>query len=223
MSSSQFKIEPGSKLLFVGDSITDADRARPVGEGLFGAHGTGYVNIVAGLLGTIYADRRIRVVNQGQSGDTVLNLKQRWKTDVLDQKPDWLCIMIGINDVWRQFDLPLMTETHVSLPVYEKTLSDLVAQSKIGVKGLVLMSPFYIEPQQSDEMRAKMDAYGRAVKHVATRHGLMFVDVQAAFDEVLKNWYPAALAWDRVHPNQVGCTVIAKAFLDAVGFSWTRG
>jgi len=221
MPSSQLKIEPGSKLLFVGDSITDAGRARPVGEGLFGAHGTGYVNIVSGLLGTIYAGHKIRVVNQGQSGDTAVNLKERWQTDVLDQKPDWLCIMIGINDVWRQFDLPLMPETHVDLLQYEKLLSDLVRMSKTSLKGLVLMTPFYIEPQQSDKMRARMDEYGQAVKRVAARQSAMCVDVQAAFDEVLNHWYPAALAWDRVHPNQVGNTVIAKAFLDAVGFSWT--
>ena len=33
------KIGPRSKLLFIGDSITDCERARPVGEGLFGAVG----------------------------------------------------------------------------------------------------------------------------------------------------------------------------------------
>ena len=33
------KIENGSKLIFIGDSITDFDRARPCGEGLFDAIG----------------------------------------------------------------------------------------------------------------------------------------------------------------------------------------
>jgi lysophospholipase L1-like esterase len=220
MSASHLKIEPGSKLLFIGDSITDAGRARPVGEGLFGAHGTGYVNIVAGLLGAVYAGHKIRVVNQGQSGDTVLNLKERWEADVLELKPDWLCVMIGINDVWRQFDLPLATETHVNLAVYEQTLDELITATKPNLKGLVMMSPYYIEPHQTDEMRFKMDGYGLAVKRVAERHGAIYVDVQAAFNKVLQTWYPAALAWDRVHPNQVGCTVIAKAFLDSIGFRW---
>ena len=215
------RIEQGSKLVFIGDSITDAGRARPVGEGLFGAHGTGYVNIVAGLLGAVHAEQKIRVVNQGQSGDTVLDLKARWETDVLDLKPDWLCIMIGINDVWRQFDLPLATEIHVNLAVYEQTLDELVALTKPNLKGLVMMTPFYIEPLKQDEMRFKMDGYGQAVKRVAERHGAIFVDTQAAFDNVLKSWYPAAIAWDRVHPNQIGTTVLAKAFLDAIGFTWS--
>jgi len=220
LASSGLKIEAGSKLLFIGDSITDAGRARPVGEGLFGAHGTGYVNIVAGLLGAIHAEQKIRVVNQGQSGDTILNLKERWEADVLALKPDWLCIMIGINDVWRQFDLPLATEIHVNLAAYEQTLNELVIATKPGLKGLVMMTPFYIEPLKQDEMRFKMDGYGQAVKRVAERHGAIFVDVQDAFDKVLGTWYPAAIAWDRVHPNQIGATVIAKAFLDAVAFDW---
>ena len=33
------KIAPHSKVVFIGDSITDCERARPVGEGLFGALG----------------------------------------------------------------------------------------------------------------------------------------------------------------------------------------
>jgi len=220
MGSGNLKIEPGSKLLFIGDSITDAGRAQPIGEGLFGAHGTGYVNIVAGLLGAIHHHHKIRVVNQGLSGNTVLDLRDRWERDVLALSPDWLCIMIGINDVWRQFDLPLATETHVTLPLYEQTLDDLVTTTRPNLKGLVMMTPFYIEPLKQDAMRFKMDGYGQAVKRIAARHYAIFVDTQAAYDKVLETWYPAALAWDRVHPNQVGTTVIAKAFLDAVGFEW---
>ncbi len=220
MSSSHLKIEQGSKLLFIGDSITDAGRARPVGEGLFGAHGTGFVNIVAGLLGAVHGGQKIRVVNMGQSGDTVLNLRDRWETDVLALDPDWLCIMIGINDVWRQMDLPLLKETHVNLALYEQTLDELITRTKPSLKGLVMMTPFYIEPLPQDEMRFKMDGYGAAVKRVAEKHHAIFVDTQAAFNKALEHWYPAAIAWDRVHPNQVGTTVLAKAFLDAVGFTW---
>jgi lysophospholipase L1-like esterase len=44
--------------------------------------------------------------------------------------------------------------------------------------------------------------------------------VQAAFDRVLTSYYPATLAWDRVHPNHIGTMVIARAFADALGFAW---
>ena len=88
MAKSSLLIEANSKLLFIGDSLTDCGRARPSGEGLFGAHGTGFVNTVFGLLGSVYSDHRIRVVNQGCSGDTVRELNARWNSDVVAHKPD---------------------------------------------------------------------------------------------------------------------------------------
>jgi len=215
------KIQNGSKLLFLGDSITDAGRTRPVGEGLFDPMGKGYVNVVTGLLGTCYPAADIRVVNMGCSGDTARRLKARWQTDVVDQKPDWLVIMIGVNDVWRQFDMPLITEEHVKIDEYEKTLDELARQGKKLAKGgLVLMTPHYIEPNLKDAMRARMDQYGAVVKKLAKKHKAVFVDTQAAFDRVLKHYNANTLAWDRVHPTIVGHTVIAKAFLDAVDFAW---
>ncbi|HZO86990.1 MAG TPA: SGNH/GDSL hydrolase family protein [Chthonomonadaceae bacterium] len=214
------QIEKGSKLIMIGDSITDAERARPVGEGLFGAVGRGYVGMVDALLGAVYPDQAIRVINMGTSGNTVRDLKARWQTDVIDLKPDWLSIMIGDNDVWRQFDLPLQKEIHVSPEEYETTLEDLVTRTQPLLKGLVLMTPFYIEPNRQDAMRARMDAYGALVRKIAEKHNTLFVDTQAAFDAALQTYYPAALSWDRVHPNHVGHMLLARAFLQAVGFSW---
>ena len=112
----------------------------------------------------------------GISGNTVRDLKDRWKTDVLALTPDWLSIMIGINDVWRQFDSPKQTERHIGPEEYETTLRDLVKQTKPNLKGLVLMTPFYIEPNPADPMRAKMDHYGQLVKKIAGETGSIFVD-----------------------------------------------
>ncbi len=211
------KIAPHSKLVFIGDSITDCERARPVGEGLFGAVGKGYVALVDSLLGAIHPGHAIRVVNMGTSGHTVVDLKARWQTDALDLRPDWLAVMIGVNDVWRQFDLPRQTELHVLPDVYARTLEELVAPTRPKVKGLVVMSPFYIEPNRADAMRSRMDEYGAIAKGIAAKHDALFVDVQAAFDRVLPHMHANAIAWDRVHPNHIGHAVIARAFLNAVG------
>lgn len=213
-------IEANSKLVMIGDSITDCGRTQPIGEGLFEAHGKGFVAYVAGLLGAAYPERHIRVVNMGASGHTVRDLKSRWQRDVLDLRPDWVSIMIGINDVWRQFDLPLQYELHVPLDEYEQTLEELVVQTMPNVKGLVLMTPYFIELNTADAMRATMDQYGQAVGRIATKHGTLFVDTQSAFNKVLQHCHPASLAWDRVHPNVTGHMVISRAFLDAVEFKW---
>lgn len=212
-------IGTGSRLLFIGDSITDAGRARPVGEWRDGL-GNGYVAHVDALLQAAAPEKRIRVMNTGISGNTVRDLAARWKTDVLDLRPDWLSIMIGINDVWRQFDSPLHPERHVLPDEYRRTLGELVERTRKSLRGLVLMTPYYIEPARSDPMRARMDEYSAIVRDLAGRFDAVLVDTQAAFDEVLRHVYPAALAWDRVHPAAAGHMVIARAFLKAVGFQW---
>ena len=216
------KLEKGQKLLFIGDSITDCERARPVGEGLFGANGKGYVALVDALLQSFYPELGIRIVNMGIGGNTVRDLKARWQSDVVNQKPDWLSVMIGINDVWRQYDTPFIVDGHVYLDEYEATLRELIAATKPMVEGLVLMTPFYIESNAQDAMRRTMDEYGAVVKRIAGEHGLLCVDTQAAFNEVLRELYSATLAWDRVHPTQTGHMVLARAFLKAVGFDWSR-
>src|SRR5690242_13636732 len=72
------------KLVMIGDSITDVERARPIGEGRDPSLGRGYVAMVDALLGAVYPDHWIRVVNMGISGNTTRDLKNRWQTDVLD-------------------------------------------------------------------------------------------------------------------------------------------
>ncbi|WP_127583353.1 SGNH/GDSL hydrolase family protein [Paenibacillus koleovorans] len=213
-------LQNSEKLVMIGDSITDCERKRPYGEGLFGGIGKGYVSLVDALIQSTYPERGIRIVNMGTSGDTVRDLEERWASDVEALKPDWLSIMIGINDVWRQFDQPTIQESHVYPEEYEATLRELVLRTKPQVKGIVLMTPFYIEPNKDDAMRRRMDEYGAIVKRVAEETGSMLVDTQAAFEPVLRDIYPATLAWDRVHPSAVGHMVLAKAFLKAVGYTY---
>jgi lysophospholipase L1-like esterase len=216
------KLSPNTKLVMIGDSITDAGRAKPVGEGMGEALGKGYVAQVDALLTSAYPEYRVRVVNMGTSGNTARDLAGRWQGDVLALKPDWLSVMIGTNDVWRQFDSPLRPELAVQPEEYEATYRKILADVRPALKGLVLMTPFYIEPNRNDAMRARMDQYGAIVKKLAPEFDALFVDTQAAFDAVLKHVYPATLAWDRVHPSATGHMILARAFLNAVGFEWKR-
>lgn len=210
------------KLVMIGDSITDVGRGQPVGEGLFEPYGKGYVNLVNALLGAVYPDLAIRVVNVGCSGHTTRELKERWDRDVLNLKPHWVSCMIGTNDVWRQFDMPWQTETHVYPEEYQANLEAMMQATVGKVEGIILLTPFYMEPNRSDAMRAQMDRYGQIVKTVAKKYNTLLVDTQAAFDKALQHYYPATLGWDRVHPSSIGHMVLAKAFVDALGFEWNR-
>ena len=210
-------IEPGSKLVMVGDSITDCGRAHPVGEAPRGGLGNGYVALVDAHLQALHPDWRIRVVNVGTSGNTVADVARRWEDEVMALQPDYVSLMIGVNDVWRQFDMPLVVERHVGIDEYRDTLRHLVATTKPRVREMFLLSPFYLEPNRSDPMRKTVGAYIEAMRDVAASEHVPFVDVQAEFDRLLAHLNTWVLAPDRVHPYLNGHLVIARAFLTAVG------
>ena len=188
-----------------------------MGEGLFNALGHSYVACAGALLNCMYPELHLRVINMGVSGNQVRDLDARWQTDVMDLKPQWVSVLIGINDVWRQFDCPQMPETHVSLQEYEETYARLIERTLPQVKGMILMTPYYMEPNRQDPMRARMDEYGAVVRKLADKYHLTFVDLQAGWDRLFQHMHSTNIAWDRVHPNQTGCMYIAKQFVQAIG------
>lgn len=209
--------EKGQTILFIGDSISDYERARPVGEGLFNAWGRSYVADVGSLLGCMYPELALRIINMGISGNQARDLEARWETDVMAHRPDWVSVLIGINDVWRQFDSPTMPETHVSPEDFEATYTRLIERTLPHVQGMILMTPYFMEPNRQDSMRVRMDEYGAIVHHLAQRYHLTCVDLQEGWDRLFAHMHPCSIAWDRIHPNQTGCMYIAKQFLKAVG------
>src|SRR5580704_7975830 len=88
-----------SKVVLIGDSITDAGRFDDK-EHL----GNGYVRLIRDYLYARDPAAAPTVVNQGISGHKVTDLAARWEKDVLAQRPDVLSIKIGINDVWHGLD-----------------------------------------------------------------------------------------------------------------------
>jgi len=207
-------LKPNQTLLFVGDSITDCGRARPVG--FRGSLGEGYVAFVDALLGAFRTDLNTRVLNTGIGGNRVTDLAARWEGDVKALQPDVLSVMIGINDVWRQFD-STTDLSPVTPAVYEDTYRRILADVRPQLKGLVLMTPYFLEANKRDPMRAMMDRYGRLVAKLAREFDARFVDTQAAFDNYLSRMPTQTLCGDRVHPNRIGHLILAHAFLDGIG------
>jgi len=204
----------------IGDSITDCGRGYPIGTAANNGLGDGYVSLVDSLLPVSYPDLQVRVMNLGIGGNTVIDLQMRWESDVTALEPDWLSVMIGINDVWRQFDSVQRPEQVISLEKYATTLEKLISKTRPTLKGLIMMTPYYLEPDRSDPMRAMMDAYGKIVYQLAVKYRAIFVDTQAAMDMAMQDIHPLALAQDRVHLNQAGHMFLARAFLSSVGYAW---
>ncbi len=210
-------VDKNERILFTGDSITDCGRSRPVGmgEGL----GDGYVSLVSALLSACYPDLRTEILNTGVSGDRVVDLEARWDRDVLKHFPDRLCILIGINDVWRQFD-PSGIAEQVDIDMYERVYRGLLKRAA-PVKKLVLMTPYYIQSDRSDSMRILMERYGNVVRSLAHESNAVFVDLQAAFDRYLKYQSKDRLCQDGIHPNRIGHMIIAKELLYSLGFDFS--
>lgn len=210
------------RIVFAGDSVTDMGSEQPIGEGLFDNVGHGYVRVIENMLNTWYPELLIRVTNAGTSGNTSRDLLKRFQRDVVDLNPNWVSICIGINDVWRQFDSPAIVSDHVGLEEYRDNVEQMILSVKDKVKGIILMTPYYMEPNEQDLMRKRMDEYGKICKELATKHGCIFVDLQAMFNKYFTYRHSAYIAWDRVHPNQVGATLIAREFLMNCGFDWNK-
>jgi lysophospholipase L1-like esterase len=84
-------------IVFIGDSITDGGRAR-TGADYNHTMGQSYAYIISALLGNKLADKNLTFINRGISGNRITDLQGRWKTDVIDLKPNVLSILVGIND-----------------------------------------------------------------------------------------------------------------------------
>ena len=204
--------QPQSKIVFIGDSITDCGR-----RDVAAPYGNGYVSLVRSMLLARYPERGLQFVNRGIGGDTTSHLQARWERDVVAEQPDWLSIKIGINDVWRTYDSA--GEGAVALDQYIATYRTLIERAREATSAqLILMEPYMIEPDRQQSMRAQMDEYGAAVRELATTFGATLVQTQAAFDAALEHTAPSDWADDKIHPNQPGHAIIALAFLRVIGF-----
>lgn len=207
------RIPPNSTLLMIGDSITDCGRLSPAPRTVRDSLGYGYVKLLHNLIEATCPRQHIHILNRGVSGNTVRDLTARWQSDVLDLKPDWLSIMIGINDVWPKFDPCQPDEWYVSIEEYAATLEGLIRSTRPRLKGIVLMTPYCIEPDWADPMRKMMDRYGDVVRQLAGQYQAILVDTQAAFEKFLFEVPQAVLALDRVHLKPAGHMILAQAFL----------
>ena len=121
-------IGDGDRIVFTGDSVTDAGRGRPIGEGLHAGVGSGYVRQIENLLNVLYPERRFFITNTGCSGDTSRELKARWQNDVMNLKPDWVSVMIGVNDVWHELEFQNGVELERFERIYRMLLQDTLAK-----------------------------------------------------------------------------------------------
>ncbi|WP_194924083.1 SGNH/GDSL hydrolase family protein [Catenulispora pinisilvae] len=200
----------GQHILLIGDSITDCGRREDDAP-----YGRGYVSLLRAFTTARHPDARLTWTNRGISGNTTRHLAGRWEADALAPRPDWLSVMIGINDVWRAFDGD--PENAVPLDEYTDTLRTLLrrAVEETGCR-LILADPYIIEPDRDEPQRAASDKFVTVVAGLAEEFDAVHIPTQQVFDSALLSTTSRDWADDRIHPNLAGHALIAEAFMKAL-------
>lgn len=192
------------RLVFAGDSITDAGRDRTNPDSL----GDGYV----ALLSEEFAQRGtpMRIVNVGIAGNRAVDLERRWHTDVATTAPDVLTVFIGVNDMWRRFDSGDPTTAASFEATYRRLLAAAVARR------VILVEPFFLPVR--DEQRAwidDLDGKRAVVRRLAGEVGAALVPLHDVMTTAAAIDGPTSIAPDGVHPTLRGARLIADAWLEA--------
>lgn len=202
------------KILFTGDSITDAGRSKDGTERLL--MGQGYPVMCAGRLGLDYPDR-FEFVNTGVSGNRITDLYARIKRDCWNLSPDVCSLLVGINDVGHEVNRQDGVEDYRFERVYRMLLED-TKKALPDIK-FILMEPFCLavphRPENWDLFREGAVAKGKIVKELAEEFGCEFVPLQEKFDQACS--FAPARYWigDGVHPTPMGNQLIADEWLKA--------
>jgi lysophospholipase L1-like esterase len=205
-------------LLFIGDSITDAgrrDRAAPLGDG--------YVKLFADLLTIREPGKRIRIINRGIGGHKVEDLRSRWADHVLSNRPDWLVVKIGVNDLNHYLCNPKAspdTNSKAFGEIFDQVIT--ITRRELPDVEILIVSPFVASTDgNAESYRARLLAaipdYILAAQTVAKRHGTRFLDLQAAVSKLLQDLPPDSFSDDAIHPTPAGALFIAEQVYAALG------
>lgn len=205
------RMNPKSRFVFIGDSITDCGRGGEP-EGL----GNGYVRMIRDSLRAKDPAHAPQVLNRGISGNKVTNLRDRWQRDVIDLSPSVLSIMIGINDVWHGLN---PGGAGVNLEVYRTTYGELIAQVKENHPqcAIVLCEPTIISPPAHAKGNESLRPYVNAVRELAVEQKVAMAPLHDVFLESAKLRPDIDWTTDGVHPTSSGHMLIARQWLSATG------
>ena len=203
----KIKIKKDSKVLFIGDSITDVkfnSRKR------FSIKGK---NIYALQLKKRMEKHssHIRVEIKGIASNRTYHLYDRLTTDCINLKPDVIIMLIGVNDAWENYVPdqypPLLRpmEPHVR-EIYRRLKTELPNTQ------ILYLMPFMIDAvEEKLPFHKTLDEFRNILKDIALENGATVIDMQAVFNEAQKTIEPKKLAIDGIHPTNLGHKVMADA------------
>ncbi len=208
------------KILFQGDSITDAFRKPNEANPAFQL-GNGYVFLVAARLAEWYPTHRFEFINRGLSGHRVQDLAARWQADTLDLEPDVVSILVGVNHVLARVNGYEDISDPEFADCYRRMLEESVARNP-GVRFL-LLEPFLLEAGEvKPAWKERLRPIQEEVARLARDFQAPLVPLQKIFGALLAQAPPAYWAYDGIHPTHAGFQVIADAWLEGAPLLWER-
>ena len=202
------------KILFYGDSITDAGRSYDVqlpNQQL----GRGYVSYAA----TRLFDEDLAaydIYNRGVSGNRIVDLYARIKANCWNLEPDVLSILIGVNDVWHE----VASQNGVELDRFENIYRLMLRETKerLPETKIMLCEPFVLLGSATEaayDRFLEVKKYAEVVRKLADEFSATFVPLQAAFDDAGAQYGNAEILSDGVHPTLKGAVVLGNEWLKA--------
>ena len=198
------------KILFQGDSVTDAGRDRSDPHDM----GNGYPRFASAMIQDSFPDTELEFVNLGIGGNRTEHLVERLETDFIEIQPDIVSIMIGVNDVWHHYSHGIETSDEQFEQNYRAVLDAIKTRTSARI---LMIQPFLLETvdpakQAYTEELARKQAI---VKKLADE----YADAYLPLDEILHaetEEEPAYYAADGVHPTPDGACFIGEAYLGAI-------
>ncbi len=197
------------KLLFQGDSITDAGRNRDDIHDL----GGGYPKYAAGYLAEKYPQVDFEFIDLGISGNQTKDLVERLEADFVDIKPDVISILIGINDVWHHAG----DKSWIPDDIFEERYRTVLTALKNGTDAkIMIMEPFLIPVEDKLFFREDLAPKIEIIRKLARE----FADVYMPTDGLLCSAFigdePTSFAEDGVHPTAKGAEFIGKKYVEYI-------
>ena len=208
------KLKKDSKVLFIGDSITDVkfnSRFR------FSIKGKNIYALQLKKRLKKYS-KNIDVKIRGIASNRTYHLYDRLTDDCINLKPDVIIMLIGVNDAWENYVPdqypPLLRpmEPHIR-EVYRRIKTELP-----DTQVLYLM-PFMIDAvEEKLPFHKTLDEFREVLKNIAIENGATVLDMQAVFNEAQKTIEPKKLAIDAIHPTDLGHKIMADAIEKVIEF-----
>lgn len=197
------------RVLFQGDSITDAGRNRLARHGL-----AGYTKMTAVMLNG-GSPGKYECYNRGISGNRTKDLLARYKRHFVKMRPDVVTVMIGINDVWRKYDRNDPTSPEQYAANLTKLLTDI--KKDTGAK-IIVMSPYLTSGVNGkwNVMRGDVDIFIETCKKVAAKYADKYIYTDGPMNEANEKYPHEQVSRDGVHPAEKGQEVLAGLLSQAI-------